>query len=436
MQDKHQRLALSDVLDVIIDHRGKTPTKLGGSFSDSGVRVLSAKNVVHGRITDDDVRFVSRDMWDRWMPVKLRSGDVLLTSEAPLGQVAILKNEAQFCLGQRLFALRANPDILDPGYLFYALQSRTMQQRMHARATGTTAQGIRQSELLRVDIDLPPLPSQRAIAHTLGSLDDKIELNRRMNETLEAIARTLFESWFVNFDPVRAKAEGRQPVGIDAETAALFPDGFEDSPLGDIPRGWKIAPIGDLVQVVGGSTPRTTEPEYWDGGTIKWATPKDLAPLTSPVLLDTARGITREGLRQISSGLLPIGTVLLSSRAPVGYLAVSEVPVAVNQGFIAMVCSGPLPNLYVLQWAKANLETVKGRANGTTFLEVSKANFRPIPALIPPQGVLSRFMLLVEPLHNRIVSNLQESQALAQTRDELLPKLLSGEACARNGEGD
>ncbi len=145
------------------------------------------------------------------------------------------------------------------------------------------------------------------------------------------------------------------------------------------------------------------------------------------MLIETERRITDLGLQRISSGLLPIGTVLLSSRAPIGYLAIAEVPVAVNQGFIAMICDGDLPNLYVLHWARENLPTIIGNANGTTFLEISKRNFRPIRALVPPRPVLDHFIKMVGPLHQRIAANIRESRTLAALRDVLLPKLLSGE---------
>ncbi len=280
-----------------------------------------------------------------------------------------------------------------------------------------------------LSVTVPPIEEQREIASVLGALDDKIELNRRMNETLEtleALARAIFTSWFVDFDPVRARAEGRQPANMDAETAALFPDSFEDSPLGPIPSGWQVWPIGDAVTVVGGSTPRTSEPAFWDGD-IPFATPKDLSGVGAPVLLETSRKVTHEGAQQVSSGVLELGTVLLSSRAPIGYLAIAETPVVVNQGFIAMQCAGPLPNIYVLHWARRNMPRVVAAANGTTFLEVSKRNFRPIPVLVPDAAVLRAFIATAGPLHERIVSNLRETGVLSTTRDALLPKLVSGQ---------
>jgi len=229
------------------------------------------------------------------------------------------------------------------------------------------------------------------------ALDKKIELNRRMNASLEATAQSLFKSWFV--------------------------DAVQDR----LPKGWQESTIGEEVRVVGGSTPSTSGLEFWEGGTYHWATPKDLSNLESPVLLDTDRKITDTGLQQITSGLLPVGTVLLSSRAPIGYLAIAEIPVAINQGFIGMICDGALPNHYVRLWTKQNKDAIESRANGTTFMEISKGNFRPLPIIVPPQPLLDAFQVQVDLLHRRVVSNLLESRTLATLRDTLLPKLLSGE---------
>ena len=182
---------LGDVLELLIDHRGKTVKKLGGDFQDSGVRVVSAKNIKGSRIDDENLRYVSEEMFRKWMPNPLRKGDVLLTSEAPLGEVAYLSEDLQACLGQRLFALRADDSTLDGRYLFYALSWGPSRDELLSRATGTTVVGIRQAELVRVGITLPPLPEQRAIAEVLGALDDKIESNRRVVRTSESLLSAL-----------------------------------------------------------------------------------------------------------------------------------------------------------------------------------------------------------------------------------------------------
>ena len=232
--------------------------------------------------------------------------------------------------------------------------------------------------------------------------------------------------WFGAPPPARARPEARDP-GLPKPLTDLFPESFEDSELREIPKGWELTAVGELADVVGGSTPSTKEPTYWDGGTHHWATPKDLSVLSMPVLLDTERCITDAGLSQIGSGLLPMGTVLLSSRAPIGYLAISEVPTAINQGFIAMKPKDGVSNLFLLLWASVAHEEIVSRANGSTFLEINKVNFRPIAVVVPTADVMQAFDRHVRPVYQRIVENERESHTLAVLRDTLLPKLISGE---------
>ncbi len=309
----------------------------------------------------------------------------------------------------------------DSKFFFYLLQSLGLNEWR----TGSGQPLLNQLILSSIPTTIPTLPEQRAIAHVLGTLDGKVELNRRMNETLEAMARALFKSWFVDFYPVRAKMEGRD-TGLPPEVAALFPDRLVDSELGEIPEGWEVKALGEMVDVVGGTTPSTKVAEYWSGGTHCWATPKDLSDLSSPVLLDTERKVTDAGLEKIGSGLLPMGTVLLSSRAPIGYLAVSEKPVAINQGFIAMPPRDGTSNLFLLHWCSAFQAEIINHANGSTFLEISKGNFRRIPMSIAGKAVMDAFDRQARALHERIVANEREARSLAAERDAQLPKLISG----------
>jgi type I restriction enzyme S subunit len=293
-------------------------------------------------------------------------------------------------------------------------------------ASGTTHQTIYFPEVKAFHICLPPIDEQRSIAGILTALDDKIELNRVMSETLQAIVRAWFESWFVRFDPVHAKVRGESTGSLEP-FADLFPHSFDDSEIGPIPTGWRVTQIGNLAEIKGGSTPSTTESRFWRDGTHYWATPKDLASLSTPVLLETERKISDAGLTQIGSGLLPPGTVLLSSRAPIGYLAVAEVPVAINQGFIAMLPRNRMSNLFLFFWTQCNQDRIVARANGSTFMEISKTNFRPIPAVEPPTSILQAFDSLARPFYDRIVANERDSRVLVALRDTLLPKLISGE---------
>ncbi len=319
---------------------------------------------------------------------------------------------------------------VDQGFVHYCLASQHFVDFVDSRSEGTRMPRANWKCASEYAIKLPPLPEQRAIAHVLGALDDKIELNRRMNETLEAMAQAIFKDWFVDFGPVRAKTEGREPY-LPPEIWKLFPDALDDEGK---PVGWVFSEIGKEVQVIGGGTPSTREPSYWNGGKHHWATPKDLSKLKSPTLLGTNRKITDAGMSKISSGLLPVGTVLLSSRAPIGYLAIAEVPTAVNQGFIAMVCQKRLSNIFVLFWCHKNLDYIKDISSGSTFAEISKKVFRPIPVLVPAGSALSAFECAVRPLYDRVVANERESESLAQVRDLLLPKLISGQIPLRDSE--
>jgi type I restriction enzyme S subunit len=284
------------------------------------------------------------------------------------------------------------------------------------------------TEILKThEVIVPPIAQQIRIANVLDTLDDKIELNRRMNVTLEAMARALFKSWFVDFDPVRAKMDGRAPAGMDAETAALFPARLVDSELGPIPEGWRVESVGDVMECVGGSTPSTSEDKYWNPAVHAWATPKDLSALESSALLRTQRCISDEGLAKISSGLLPAGTVLMSSRAPVGYLAIADCPVAINQGFIAIRPNKRLSAAFVLNWCHANMMEIQGRATGTTFAEISKSSFRAIKIIVPDAGSANAFTDRVGALYQKVAENCRESESLKTLRDSLLPKLLNGE---------
>ena len=421
MASEWKTLPLEDCMAAIIDYRGKSPNK-----TTSGVPLVTAKIVKGGRIEKPE-EFISEADFDEWMRRGMpKPGDIVMTTEAPLGEVAQLDGR-KVALAQRVITLRGKSDVLDNTYLKFLLQSTPVQEELRSRGTGTTVVGIRQSELRKVSLTLPPLAEQKAIAAVLGVLDDKIELNRRMNATLEAMARALFQSWFVDFDPVRAKLDGRQPVGLGPATAALFPEHFQDSEAGHIPNGWTVEPVGQVVDCVGGGTPSTAEPKYWDSGMHHWTTPKDFSSLQAPVLLDTDRKLTDAGIAKISSGLLPAGTLLLSSRAPVGYLAISAIPVAINQGFIAMKCNERASNYFMLNWCQTNMAEIESRATGATFAEISKQNFRPIRVVLPPKELMAAFTTKVAPLYATITANLHQSRTLATLRDTLLPKLLSGE---------
>lgn len=387
-------------------------------------------------------------------------GDLLFARQLLIregaGQCAIfLGDEEKVCFESHLIRCRLNKKIANPLFYYYYFLSRLGKIAINAIIEqGAGAAGIRGSDLAKVLVPDLKKDDQDRISDNFDQLDSKIELNHQINQTLEEMAQAIFKSWFVDFDPVKAKIEakaggqdperaamcaisGKTAAELDLllpdqlaqlrTTAALFPDELTDSELGLIPDGWEWSTIGKEVDVVGGGTPSTKVADFWDEGVYNWTTPKDLSGVQEKILLDTERKITKPGLEKISSGLLPVNTVLLSSRAPVGYLALAKRPVAINQGYIAMKCTDSLPPEYVLQWAESVMDEIKQRASGTTFAEISKKNFREIPVLVPASTVVREFQKLASGIYEKIKESMEESKYLAEIRDSLLPKLLSGE---------
>ncbi len=418
---------LGELLDLVIDYRGKTPKKLGGDFTNSGIPVISAIHIKRGKIVwEERERFVTKDMFQKWMKDPLKKGDVLLTSEAPLGEVALVPNDEDLVLSQRLFALRTKSELLDSRYLMYFFQSNIGQEELKGRSSGSTVVGIRQAELVNISVPCPPIANQRVVGEVLATIDAKISANEALSKTLEDIAQTIFKSWFIDFDPVKAKMVGEKPAGMDVATAALFPDSMEESELGLIPRGWEFRPIGGELEVSGGTTPSTTKPEFWDGEHC-WTTPKDLSKQSGLITTSSERRITEAGLNQISSGLLPIHSVLMSCRAPIGYVSITAIPTAVNQGFITLRNSAKYSPLYLVNWLLANMQEIKNRAGGATFAEISRKSFREIPFLVPSIEVLAKFSELTVPIVLQFQQLALQNEKLVAARDSLLPRLISGE---------
>ncbi|NCC27580.1 MAG: restriction endonuclease subunit S [Gammaproteobacteria bacterium] len=423
----HTSLREAGVTLIDCDHR--TPPA-----ADSGYPYVAIPQLKEGRLELTDVRLISPNHFIEWTrKAKPQHHDVILSRRCNPGETAHVPAGLQCALGQNLVLLRADGSKLFPPFLRWLVRGPHWWGQVGTFINvGAVFDSLKCADIPNFKMPLPPLPEQKAIAAVLGALDDKIELNRQVNATLEAMARALFQSWFVDFDPVRAKLDGRQPHGLDPATAALFPASFQGSQAGHIPSGWATKPVGEVVDCVGGGTPSTAEPKYWEGGTHHWTTPKDFSSLQAPILLDTNRKLTDVGIAKISSGLLPAGTLLLSSRAPVGYLAIAAMPVAINQGFIALRCNERASNFFMLNWCQMNMADIESRATGTTFAEISKQNFRPIRVVLPPKELMGVFTEGVAPLYAQITANLQQSRTLATLRDTLLPKLLSGELSVRS----
>lgn len=378
---------------------GGTPSTRKPEFYGGDIPWLRTQEVNFNRIYDTEIKITDEAIKNSSAKMIDENSIIVAMYGATAGRIAI--NKIPLTTNQACCNISLDDKKADYNFVYYFLKSKF--DEILNMATGAAQQNLNAGMLRDFEITAPDLPTQRQIAQILSSLDDKIELNLQMNQTLEAMAQAIFKEWFVNFN---------------------FP-GFDGELVDGLPKGWRKGKLGDVIDVKGGTTPSTTVDEYWNGD-YYWTTPKDLSNAQSPVLIDTERKITDLGVKQISSGVLPKGTLLLSSRAPIGYLAISQVPISINQGYIA-IQGKAVSNLFMLLWLKENMEAVKSKANGSTFQEISKSNFKLIDISIPSVDVLQRFDEVIDPIFRKIVENVYGNLSLTQTRDTLLPKLMSGQ---------
>lgn len=425
-------LPLEVCMEAIIDYRGKTPTK-----KMSGIPLVTAKIIKDGRIKEP-TEFISHKDFDSWMTRGLpQPGDIVLTTEAPLGEVAQLDSR-KVALAQRVITLRGKSGLLDNTFLKFAIQSEYVQSQMHGRASGSTVSGIKQSELRRVELTLPPFGEQKSIAHILGSLDDKIENNRRMNETLEAMARALFKDWFVDFGPVRAKMEGREPPGLSAEVAEYFPNKMDDL---DIPTGWSYSSFGSLLESsIGGDWGKDVPDEEYsvEAAIIRGTDIPDIKNGSSnrvpfrfirPEKLMKRQLQDRDILIEVSGGspTQPTGRAILLRSSSLDRFGKPVIPASFCRRFRplekanAFLLACHLENLYRVggTWFYQNQSTGIANFQTTYFLENESV-------IVPSKRILAAFNSAVNTMSQKIDANNAENRMLVVIRDSLLPRLLSG----------
>lgn len=390
-------------LSRIIDYRGKTPPK-----SSSGITLISAANVKGGRVVFANPEYIGEADYARWTTRGLTlPGDVLITTEAPAGEVAAYPKSGLYQISRRVMALRCNENILHHRYLLYALLSPPVRSRLLALNRGTTVPRVLKTDITGLTIPLPPLAEQRRIAGILGALDDKIELNRKMNETLEQMAQAIFKSWFIDFD---------------GHTE------FEDSELGRIPKGWRVVGLGDTGKWVSGGTPSKDEASYWNGD-IPWFSAKSMGQLW---LSDSEQRLTKSGAER-GSRLVPRRTVLFIVRgmslANEWRIGLTTREAALNQDLKGIVDDGrALPEL-LLAWLLHMREEIRGKADeaGHGTKRLPTEILHSFSLVMPERQRQEELAKPITSLLAKIEVNLSESQTLAALRDTLLPKLISGE---------
>ena len=343
-------------------------------------------------------------------------GENLRTRQTPIAFRACGKfwvnNHAHIVVGNERAGTR---------YLEYAVLGSDITSYL----TGAVMPKLTQGNLKRIEVPCPPRDIQDAIVGVLGSLDDRITLLRETNATLEAIAQALFKSWFIDFDPVRAKMEGRAPEGMDEATAVLFPDAFEETEFGAVPRGWSPLTFRETIDIIGGGTPKTSNPDFWNG-IIPWFSVVDAPSASDVFVIDTEKHITEAGLNGSSTKLLPAGTTIISARGTVGRLALTGCPMTMNQSCYGL--RGKAGDDYFTFFSTTRLvQQLQQKAHGSVFDTITQETFSGVHLSYPNSKVIAIFDRAVEPLMLRIRENLHQAQTLSTLRDTLLPRLISGQ---------
>jgi type I restriction enzyme S subunit len=408
---------------------GATPRGGKEAYRGGATSLIRSQNIYNEGFHRDGLVYIDDDQAAELRNVEVKPNDVLLNitgdSVARCCQVATDVLPAR--VNQHVAIIRPDPKCLDARFLRYVLVSHDYQSRMLALASaGATRPALTKSMIEELDIPSPPLPEQRAIASVLGALDDKIELNRRMNATLEAMARALFQSWFVDFDPVRAKLDGRQPEGMDAETAALFPDSFQDSELGHIPKGWTVRPLTSLACYLS----RGIGPSYLEHGGVCVLNQKCVRDHR----VDFTKSRRHDAVKKpINDRALMLYDILVNSTGmgTLGRVAqVFHLPeVAIVDSHVTIVRPASDTDPFFLginlTGREAEIEELGEGSTGQT--ELSRTRLGEMKVIAPPFDLQKAFGAAVGPLLKRINENETQSRTLATLRDTLLPRLLSGE---------
>ena len=366
-------------------------------FVDSGVPVLNGSNLEGFSLSEKTFRYVTRKKADSLNKANAHRGDIVITHRGTLGQIVFIPQDSKYdryVISQSQFRVRCNDKVL-PEYLVYYFHTPIGQHKLLSNASqvGVPALARPSSTFQQIEVVLPELSIQKCVVEIISTIQKKIVNNQELNDNLEQQAQSYFQELFVdNADPE-----------------------------------WTTGTICDLGAVVGGSTPSKAKPEYYTESGIAWITPKDLSINKSKFVSHGENDITELGLKNSSAAIMPEGTVLFSSRAPIGYIAIAAGEVTTNQGFKSVVPKPEIGTPFVYFFLKNTLPVIEGMASGSTFKEVSGSTMKNVPAVIPDAETLAKFSDFCAPIfaQQRILE--EQNQSLATLRDNLLPKLMSGE---------
>lgn len=375
-------------------------------------KMIRTTNVKNGRINLDDAKCVTEATFIKWnRRLTPRRNDIVLTREAPLGDVGMIRTDDMVFLGQRTMLYRANPKFLDQNFLYYTLLGPTAQAQIKTFGSGSTVEHVRVPDAEKITIPYPDLETQRKIAAILTAYDDLIEVNKRRIALLEKMAEEIYREWFV-----RLRFPGHQHTRF----------------VKGVPEGWEMQKIEGAFDFTGGGTPSKSVQSYWNDSTVNWFTPSDITGANGIFLSNSEARCSEEGLARSSARLFPAYSVMMTSRATIGAIGINTTSACTNQGFITCIPNDSYPLPYLYQWLKLAKPYFEQLCGGATFPELTKGTFKKLEILTPAQSVMDEFSDRCKPIFKAIKVTLTQNENLTKTRDLLLPRLISGKLSVEN----
>lgn len=384
------KVPITELLSFIVDNRGKTvPT------ANDGWKLIATNCVTNNTLFPvyEKVRYLTQETYETWFRAHPMPGDILFVNKGTPGRVCMVPDPVDFCIAQDMIALRADDKKIYNKYLFAVLRSREIQQQIYNTNVGDVIPHFKKQFMDQLLIPVPDRKIQEKIGNLYYQLSYKVELNKKINENLERQAQAYFEELFVvNADP-----------------------------------NWPECTLSDIGSIVAGGTPSKSKSEYYADQGIAWITPKDLSVDKSKFISHGENDISELGFSKSSTQKMPAGTVLFSSRAPIGYIAIAKNELTTNQGFKSVIPNENIGTSYVYFLLKNLLPTIEGMASGSTFKEISGAGMKSVPTVMPDVNIIQLFNNFCEPIFKEQEVLEAENRRLSTLRDSLLPKLMSGE---------
>lgn len=403
------RYTIGQLAEIIDGDRGKNYPKQDEFYPQGYCLFLNTGNVTKEGLIFEENQFITKEKDEALRKGKLKRGDIVYTTRGTVGNAGYYNSNVPYenvRINSGMVILRANVEIVDARFLYQILKSEYYRPYFKQYCTGSAQPQLPIKNFSQIYLNVPDIKTQHRIADIVSAYDDLIKNNQRQIKLLEEAAQRLYKEWFVDL---------------------RFP-GHENKKIVDgVPEGWRVASIADICDTVGGGTPSTKIQSYYEKGDILWVTPTDITRNFSLALLDTEKKITPEGLKNSSANMLPAETILMTSRASVGFFGMCKYEVCTNQGFISCIPKRENLQMYLLFNLKSRVEEIRQKAGGSTYLEISKTVFRELKIILPKDEVLAEYQKNVHDIFDEIYCRTEMIKSLVDMRNRLLPKLMSGE---------